>query len=117
MEYVFCRQVLLTCPNAFVVLKIKISWFLIPDITALIDINYSNGFVPVIRKPTRITEHSKTLIDHIYTNTDLTTPNYKHKQGIIRTDISDHYPVFYLMLKPNENYYIAREINPTNIAQ
>ena len=28
----FCRQVLLTCPNAFVVLKIKISWFLIPEI-------------------------------------------------------------------------------------
>ena len=27
----FCRQVLLTCPNVFVVLKIKISWFLIPD--------------------------------------------------------------------------------------
>ena len=29
MEYVFCRQVLLTCPYAFVVLKIKD--FLIPD--------------------------------------------------------------------------------------
>ena len=77
----------------------------------------------MITKPTRITEHSQTLIDHIYTNTDLTTPNYKHKQGILRTDISDHYPVFYLMLKPNsskndnENHYIAREINPTNIAQ
>ena len=27
----FCRQVLLTCPNVFVVLKIKISWFLIPE--------------------------------------------------------------------------------------
>ena len=87
------------------------------DISASIDINYSNGFLPVITKPTRITEHSQTLTDHIYTNTDLTTPNYKHKQGILRTDISDHYPVFYLMLKPNENYYIAREINPTNIAQ
>ena len=89
----------------------------------LTDIIYSNGFVPVITKPTRITEHSQTLIDHIYTNTDLTTPNYKHKQGIRRTDISDHYPVFYLRLKPNsskhdnENYYIAKEIKPTNIAQ
>ena len=93
------------------------------DISALIDIIYSNGFVPVITKPTRITEHSQTLIDHIYTNTDLTTPNYKRKQGILKTDISDHYPVLYLMLKPNsskndnENYYIARKINPTNIAQ
>ena len=88
-------------------------------ISALIDI-YNKGFVPMITKPTRITEHSQTLIDHI---TDLTTPNYKHKQGILRTDISDYYPVFYLVLEPNsskndnENYYIAREINPTNIAQ
>ena len=73
------------------------------DISALIDIIYNNSFVPVITKPTRITEHSKTLIDHIYTNTDLTTPTYKHKQGILRTDISDHYPVFYLMLKPNSS--------------
>ena len=92
------------------------------DISALIDIIYSNGFVPVITKPTRITEHSQTFIDDIYTNTDLTTPNYTHQQGILGTDISDHYPVLYLMLKTNsskndnENYYIAREINPTNIA-
>ena len=65
-------------------------------ISALIDI-YTKGFVPVITKPTRITEHSQTLIDHIYTHTDLTTTNYKHKQGILRTDILDYYPVFYLM--------------------
>ena len=45
------------------------------DISALIDIIYSNGFVPVITKPTRITEHSQTIIDHIYTNMDLSTPN------------------------------------------
>ena len=93
------------------------------DISALIDIIYSNGFVPVITKPTRITEHPQTLIDHIYSNTDLTTPNYKHMQGLLRPDISDHYPVFYLMLKPNsskndnENCYIAREINLTNLAK
>ena len=30
MEYDFCRQVLLTCPYAFVVLKRRIFWFLIP---------------------------------------------------------------------------------------
>ena len=31
----FCRQVLLTCTYAFVVLKIKISWFLIPGLASL----------------------------------------------------------------------------------
>ena len=29
---------------------------------------FSNGFIPEITKPTRITSHSATLIDHIYTN-------------------------------------------------
>ena len=34
------------------------------DISASIDIIYSNGFVPVITKPTRIIKQSQTLIDH-----------------------------------------------------
>ena len=29
---------------------------------------FSNGFILEITKPTRITSHSATLIDHIYTN-------------------------------------------------
>ena len=66
------------------------------DTSAFIDIIYSNGFVPVITKPTRITEHSQTLIDHIYTNTDLTTPNYKHKQGILRNRYIRPLPGFLL---------------------
>ena len=40
-------------------------------------------------KPTRITAYSSTLIDNIFTN-DL---DYKHKSGIVITDISDHLPI------------------------
>ena len=29
---------------------------------------YSNNFLPLITKSTRLTDHSSTLIDHIYTN-------------------------------------------------
>ena len=32
---------------------------------------YEKKFIPVITKPTRITDHTKTLIDHIYTNTPI----------------------------------------------
>ena len=32
-----------------------------------LDILYSGGFTPLISRPTRITENSATLIDHIYT--------------------------------------------------
>ena len=51
---------------------------------------FSNGFVPEITKPTRITSHSATLIDHIYTN----KPDFTFSSGIILTDISDHFGTF-----------------------
>ena len=53
----------------------------------------SLGFMPIITKPTRITDHTATLIDHIYTN----TPEKLIKSGICLADISDHLPVFCTM--------------------
>ena len=50
---------------------------------------YSHDLLPVITKPTRITNHSATLIDHIYTNTVNSLVS-----GILTIDISDHLPVF-----------------------
>ena len=32
---------------------------------------YSNSRLPLITKPTRLAHHTSTLIDHIYTNSDL----------------------------------------------
>ncbi|XP_065685038.1 uncharacterized protein LOC136097048 [Hydra vulgaris] len=49
------------------------------------------GAVPLINRPTRITKTSTTLIDNIFT-TDIY--NRKLKKGIIKTDISDHFPIF-----------------------
>ena len=48
------------------------------------------GFMPMITKATRITNHSATLIDHIYTN----SPEKIIKSGICLADISDHLPCF-----------------------
>ncbi len=50
----------------------------------------SHGLLPLITKPTRITNSSATLIDNIYTS--LTTKTKFHT-GIICTDISDHLPI------------------------
>ena len=48
---------------------------------------YSHFFIPTIYKPTRITEHSATIIDNILVN------NYDNVNSeIIVTDISDHLP-------------------------
>jgi hypothetical protein len=49
-----------------------------------------SGFMPIITKATRITDHSKTSIDHIYTN----VPQKVLKSGICLAGISDHLPVF-----------------------
>ena len=55
-----------------------------------LDMLYTNNFLPIITKPTRITDHTKTLIDHIYTNMAID----QVKSGIAIFDISDHLPVF-----------------------
>ena len=58
-----------------------------------LDMLLSLGFMPIITKPTRITDHTATLIDHIYTN----TPEKLIKSGLCLADISDHLPVFCTM--------------------
>ena len=52
----------------------------------LIDTTTRYNFLQVINRPTRITDHSATLIDHIYTNRihDMIS------SGIVTFDISDH---------------------------
>jgi len=52
---------------------------------------YCSGVKPLITKPTRITETTATLIDHIYTN----DVNLK-TAGILIFHISDHLPVYKL---------------------
>ena len=58
------------------------------------DMMYANSFVPLINRPTRITESSATLIDNIFSNDlDGLTNGI---QCILVTDISDHFPVVYI---------------------
>ena len=55
-----------------------------------LDMLLSLGFMPIITKPTRITDHKTTLLNHIYTN----TPEKLIKSGLCLADISDHLPLF-----------------------
>ena len=63
-------------------------------ISSFLDMFYSNNVFPLITKPTRMTQTTATLIDHVLTN------NFdvwgKHRQGILCTDISDHNAVFHI---------------------
>ena len=59
-----------------------------------IDLMYSNGLYPLISKPTRITSHTDTLIDNIFTN-DL---DHSKFSGLLWSDISDHLPIFQITI-------------------
>ena len=52
----------------------------------------ANSFIPLVTVPSRITQRSATLIDHIFTN----AKRESYVGGAILTSISDHLPVFYL---------------------
>jgi hypothetical protein len=56
-------------------------------------------FFPLITRPTRITSHTATLIDNIFTN------HFHHHSisGLLFTDISDHLPVFSICFNENNS--------------
>lgn len=57
----------------------------------LLDLFLTNGLLPVITKPTRITHNTATLIDNLYISTKKCEDT---NAGILTLDISDHLPIF-----------------------
>ena len=51
------------------------------------------GMITTINKPTRVTRHTATVIDHIFTN--IIIDNIEIKTAIVKTDISDHFPIIF----------------------
>ena len=62
-------------------------------VKSYLNILFSHNFIPIINKPTRISKNNATLIDHILTNSFMKENDLT---GIIKTDLSDHFPVFLL---------------------
>lgn len=68
--------------------------------TLFLDMLISNDLMPQITKPTRITQSSATLIDHIFSNIDID----KSLAGTILSDITDHYCNFIsINIKPKSH--------------
>ena len=53
---------------------------------------FEKSAIPIINRPTRISQHSANLTDNILT-TDMFN-NFLRK-GIIKSDVSDHCPIFF----------------------
>ena len=78
----------------------------------------SQGFLPKITRPTRITPHSATLIYHIYSNDN--GPTSQHStSGIIITDVADHFGTFHIVNKckqpPVQKYSQIRQMKTDNV--
>ena len=56
-----------------------------------VELMFSYSFSPLINKPTRLAETSATLINNIFCNS---SDKSKCFNGIINTDVSDHFPIF-----------------------
>ena len=54
-------------------------------------------FLPYVFLPTRLTNHSSTIIDHVYTN-DIFIDNHLCKTGLVIGDIADHCANFMFVL-------------------
>jgi hypothetical protein len=83
------KQVILGTDQNFDLLKVDNH----SQTASLFNTFLASSFIPCISKPTRITEHSQTLIDNIYTN------NIQHgtiiKSAILLENISDHLPIVF----------------------
>ena len=54
---------------------------------------FRHGLIPTVNKLTRATRNTATAIDQIITNSVI---NAEFKTGIIKTDISNHVPIFFI---------------------
>ena len=79
----------------------------------------SNNFMPTIIAPTRFTNNSVTLIDHVFIRLPKSKINNRISAGNLIFDISDHLPNFTIIdidvIKNKERPYI-RLFNKTNIS-
>ena len=53
-----------------------------------------NNFIPTITVPTRITDNTATLIDHIFINNKMIQKSPDIESGVIYCGLTDHLPIF-----------------------
>ena len=86
-------------------------------VKSYLNLIFEYSFVPLINKPTRISRNNATIIDHILTN-DFINKDYTTR--IVKTDITDHFPVYFvtgteLSKTPKSNFIFKRSINDASL--
>ena len=82
-------------------------------VQSFLNLIFCYSMIPTTNKPTRVTRNTATAIDHIITNCIVGCDDFK--TGIIKADLTDHFPIVIALkshekneLKPNEQYIYKR---------
>lgn len=84
-----------------------------------LDLFITSSYTPTIFKPTRITNHSATLLDNVFTN----HPEKVVQTGILISDVSDHLSPFIILghqqasTKKESTFTYKRSIHEDGIAK
>lgn len=73
---------------------------------------FQHGVLPLINRPTRVTTNTCTLIDNIFSNCFL---DATLKTGIIKTPISDHFPIFSIISRNTTKINTEIKVEKRNI--
>ncbi len=65
-----------------------------PSTVEFINTMFSSSFIPLINRPTRVTDSTASIIDNIFTNHHDVNHSWT---GIIPTDVSDHFSIFHII--------------------
>ena len=79
-----------------------------------------NAFIPCVTLPTRVTDHSVSLIDHILVKTPKNLIHNKVSAGNFITDISDHLPNILFIDQVTQKYKdhpLTRLFSPNKISK
>ena len=87
-----------------------------------LDLIVSNGYVPLINRPTRVTEFTATLIDQVFTNAIDTLNPSRYINGIIYSDVSDHFPIIHICKThekslPDKGIYSFQDMSDCNLSK
>lgn len=86
------------------------------DTNSYLNILNSSGFISYINKPTRITKHSKTAIDHIFIKSQTDSSKYAELEPIVfQTNITDHFALYVYISLSNHRYQHNHPITTNKI--
>ena len=69
------------------------------NVQDFLNLIFPYNMIPLTNEPSWVTRHSANAIDHIITNS--VTDHNDFKSAMIKTDLSDHFPIVFV-IKTNE---------------